>query len=417
MSNQSTPWSQNTRDYWFFGFLALSTVSIAYLFSSFMFVLLFAAVTVVVTWPLYSWVLEKLNGNRLLASVVCMLGLGLVVVMPFAFVGYLFVVEAVDVVGRGITYFSSGEFEQSISNARGLIDGYQAPGFLQWGLDLLPEDFDLVGSVLGPVKDGALLVLNTAGTAVPKMINLVVTGAIDLVIFIFAVLTFYMEGPALLQVFANLSPMDDRYEEHLFSVFKEFATNMVVGSFATAILQGLIATLGYWLVGVDGVVFFGLLTAIFSFVPVVGTVLIWLPLSVSVGLSVGWGSCLILIVYSAIFTGGVDNVVKPLFLRGSSNIHPLLIFLAVFGGLAWMNLPGLLIGPVLVACFLSLYTIYCEDYLGIKGDHPDEQTAESVEARASLQATSPSSGELEGAVEGDDPEQVASTPEEGPAAS
>ena len=61
----------------------------------------------------------------------------------------------------------------------------------------------------------------------------------------------------------------------------------------------------------------------------------------------------------------MDNLVKPLFLRGSSDIHPLLIFLAVFGGMAWMHLPGILIGPVLVAFFLSLYTIYCEDYLGL----------------------------------------------------
>jgi predicted PurR-regulated permease PerM len=379
MNTPVSPWSKQTRDYWFFGCLTLSTLSIAYLFSSFMFVLLFAAVTVVVTWPLYTWCLERLKGRRLVAAVVCMLGLGLVVVMPFVFVGYLFVVEAVDVVGRGITFFSSGEFEKSITEARGLIEGYEAPGFVQWAFEFLPDDFDLLGSVLGPVKDGALLILNTTGTAVPKLINVVVTGAIDVVIFLFAVLTFYMEGPALLRVFANLLPMDDRYEEHLFEVFKEFATNMVLGSLATAVLQGLVATFGYWLVGVDGVVFFGLLTALFSFVPVVGTVLIWLPLSISVGLSGGLGPAVLLIVYSAVFTGGVDNVVKPLFLRGSSDIHPLLIFLAVFGGLAWMNLPGLLLGPVLVACFLSLYTIYCEDYLGLVPEAPDDEEPNSLE--------------------------------------
>ena len=174
-----------------------------------------------------------------------------------------------------------------------------------------------------------------------------------------------MEGPKLLNVFANLSPMDDSYETRLFDVFREFATNMVVGSLATAILQGIVASIGYAIAGVDGVIFFGLLTALFSFVPVVGTVLVWLPLSLSVGVTAGWAWAGFLIAWSVLFTGTVDNVVKPLFLRGSSDIHPLLIFLAVFGGMAWMQLPGILVGPVLVAFFLSLYTIYCEDYLGI----------------------------------------------------
>jgi hypothetical protein len=51
-------------------------------------------------------------------------------------------------------------------------------------------------------------------------------------------------------------------------------------------------------------------------------------------------------------------------MRGRTNIHPLLIFLAVFGGIGWLGLPGALIGPVMVAFFLALYLIYAEDYLG-----------------------------------------------------
>jgi predicted PurR-regulated permease PerM len=251
---------------------------------------------------------------------------------------------------------------------QGVIAGYETPrvkGFLE---DFVPAEFDLLTSVLGPIKDAVLLVLNTAGSLVPTLINIIATGAIDALIFLAAIVTFYMEGPRLLQVFANLSPMDDSYEGRLFDVFKEFATNLVLGSLATAVLQGIVASIGYLIVGVDGVIFFGLMTALFSFVPVVGTVLVWLPLSLAVGIDSGWMWGGFLIGWSVVFTGTVDNLVKPLFLRGSSNIHPLLIFLAVFGGLAWMHLPGILVGPVLVAFFLSLYTIYCEDYLGISNE-------------------------------------------------
>jgi predicted PurR-regulated permease PerM len=64
------------------------------------------------------------------------------------------------------------------------------------------------------------------------------------------------------------------------------------------------------------------------------------------------------------FTGSVDNVVKPLFLRGNTRIHPLLIFLAVFGGLSRFGVPGALVGPLIVAFFLAAYTIYQREYLG-----------------------------------------------------
>ena len=65
--------------------------------------------------------------------------------------------------------------------------------------------------------------LNTAGALLPTVFTVIASGAIDAAIFLFAVITFYMEGPKLLNVFANLSPMDDSYETRLFDVFREFA--------------------------------------------------------------------------------------------------------------------------------------------------------------------------------------------------
>ena len=63
------------------------------------------------------------------------------------------------------------------------------------------------------------------------------------------------------------------------------------------------------------------------------------------------------------FSGQIDHIVRPLFMRGSTNIHPLLVFLAAFGGLAWMGIPGALVGPVIVAFFVAMYTSYVEDFL------------------------------------------------------
>jgi predicted PurR-regulated permease PerM len=195
--------------------------------------------------------------------------------------------------------------------------------------------------------------------------NALLSGSIDAVIFVLAVVTFFMEGPRALQAATRLSPMDDAYEERLFFVFREFANNLVIGSIATAAIQGAVAAVGYGLAGVERILFAGILTGVFSFFPLVGTAVVWIPVSIWVFLNEGAGWAAFVVVWSLVFTGTVDNVVKPLFLRGSSDIHPLMIFLAVFGGLTWMGLPGVLVGPVIVAFFLALYTIYCEDFLGL----------------------------------------------------
>ena len=384
---QAEQWSQHTRDVWFYGALATSTVALLYLFSPYLFVLLFAAVTVVVTWPLYSWVLARTR-RPAISAVATTLLLAVVVFGPVVFVIYLFTLEAVEVAERVVLFVRSGRLEDWFVDLQVRVTEFEDPRVQELVNRLLPEDFDPIATFMDPLKDGVLASLNAAGTLVPRLIAVIVGGSIDAVIFVFAVVSLYMEGPTVLDVIRKLSPIDDRYERRLFNVFRQFAMNMVVGSVATATVQGVVAGIGYAIAGVDGVIFFAIVTAVCSFVPLVGTAVVWLPLSISIGFQhgIGWG--LFLAVWSIGFTGTVDNVLKPLFLRGSSNIHPLLIFLAVFGGLMWLKLPGVLVGPVLVAFFLALYTIYCEDYLGEKGT---VSTTETPPEAPATKDSSPSS--------------------------
>lgn len=353
-------WSQATRDRWFLLTLAASAVSVAVLFWPFVYVLLFAATTVVVTWPIYERVLARVRSHRAVAAAITVILLATVVFVPLGLVFYLALQEAIGFVQLVQELVSSGELQ---AQAEALRDDY-LPAFLASTSDYLPQDFDLLAALLEPVQQGILSLLNTAGSSLPGLVDRLVSTGVDAVIFFFAVVSLYMEGPRLLQVAKNLVPVRETYVDRLFSVFREFANNVVAGTLATAALQGVVAALGYQVFGVERVVFLGICTAAFSLVPLVGSLVVWLPVSVYVGFTVGPGWALGLAAWNMVLTSSVDNVLKPLFLRGSSQIHPLLIFLGVFGGLSWMSVPGALVGPVLVALFLALYTIYCEDWLG-----------------------------------------------------
>jgi predicted PurR-regulated permease PerM len=354
----SEPWSKQTKDRWFFGVLALSTLSVAYLFSPFLYVVLVAAVIVVVSWPLYTRITNACGGRRVIAAVLTTLLIALAVIAPLSVLGYLFGKQGVSVARTGIEYVQSGELVRGVEYLSSTREWMPT-----WVQGWLPADFDLQGAIGPPLQDAALRALNAVGNAAPALVGLTVNAGVALVLFLLTVVTLYSEGPRLLRVLANLSPMDDSYEERLLGVFTEFANNIVVGTFATAIVQGAFAALGYAIAGVDRVIFFAMLTALFSFIPLVGTMLIWVPLAAMTGFEHGLGWGIFLTVWG-ILISQIDNFVRPMFMRGRTNIHPLLLFLAVFGGMAWMGLPGALVGPVLVALFLALYTIYVENYLG-----------------------------------------------------
>ncbi|MBN2798962.1 MAG: AI-2E family transporter [Deltaproteobacteria bacterium] len=360
--DEQSPWSKQVRDRWFFGALAVSLAAMVYLFSPYLTVLLFAVVVVVVTWPVYAAILPRVRGNRFAASLLSMGALIALIFGPLGLLLYLFVSEGLATYHE-LRIFLSGE--QLEVWARAAQESVAGPAVQDLMARFLPEDFDLVGAVIGPVQAGLSAVVNASASVLPALIQTTVETVIHALLFLFSVFSLYMEGPALVKVMMRLSPVDDRYEVRLLEVFRQFANNMVVGSLATAVAQGVVAGIGFGIAGVDRLVFLGILSGVFSFVPVVGVAVVWVPVSIYVGFSFGWGWGLFVVLWSALITGTVDNVLKPMFLRGSSNIHPLLIFLAVFGGMSWMGLPGALVGPMIVAMFLALYTIYVEDFLGL----------------------------------------------------
>jgi predicted PurR-regulated permease PerM len=354
------PWSQQTKDRWFFGILAVSAGAVAYLFSPFLYVLLFASVVVVVAWPLFERILRSCDGRRGVAALLTVVVLAVALFVPLGFLVYRFVEQAVAIVGMAGEYVQSGAFAERLAYLSESTEWMPT-----WVRRWLPADFDLMHTVARPLEQGALGVLNAIGTAVPGLLGGTMSAVISFILFLFAVVTLFMEGPRALQMIANLSPLDDAYERRLFGVFSEFANNVVVGTLATAVVQGTVAGLGYAIVGVDRVVFFAMLTGVFSFVPLFGTVVIWVPLSIVTAFEHGlpWG---LFLVAWGVLVAHLDNFIRPLFMRGRTNIHPLLIFLGVFGGLAWMGVPGALVGPVIVVFFFAMYTIYAEDYLGIE---------------------------------------------------
>jgi predicted PurR-regulated permease PerM len=131
-----------------------------------------------------------------------------------------------------------------------------------------------------------------------------------------------------------------------------------VGIPVLALAQGLIALLGYWVCGVEGAVLWGLLTGLATVIPVIGTMIVWVPICIYL-FAIGkpeYGIGLAL--YCLIIVGLADNVIRFLFLKRFGDVHPLITVFGVILGLNIFGMVGLIFGPLLMSYFLLLIKIY-----------------------------------------------------------
>jgi predicted PurR-regulated permease PerM len=226
------------------------------------------------------------------------------------------------------------------------------------------------GALLGALKDStqntALSLVGATTQRLPTLLSGTAHFALDLLIYYLTVASLLYEGPPFLAWALRISPLKPDHTRRLFEVFAEFARNVVLAGLFTGMLQGVVAGIGYWILGVDRPLLFALLTGTLAYVPLVGTALVWLPLSLVAAIQGSWGQAAGILAWSIFLTTSVDNFLKPLLVRGRSNVPPALIFLGVFGGLSWLGLIGILVGPVAVALLLALFKLY-EESLGEKG--------------------------------------------------
>jgi predicted PurR-regulated permease PerM len=157
-------------------------------------------------------------------------------------------------------------------------------------------------------------------------------------------------------------PLRPDYTAALFAEFRQIGRTTLVGAVGTGLAQGLFATVGYWMTGVPEPVFFGALTAVASFVPAVGVLLVIVPASIGLFLIGHPGAGMVELIWGLVFVVGVsDYVIRPRLVRGESKVPSLVTFAALFGGIEVLGLKGLIVGPVVMALAIAVLRLYATE--------------------------------------------------------
>jgi predicted PurR-regulated permease PerM len=183
----------------------------------------------------------------------------------------------------------------------------------------------------------------------------------------FALLTMHVvlrHWARIIATVAEVSPLRREDTRALLEEFRTVGRITLSGTVVTGVTQGALATIGFWVTGVPQPLFLGIATAIASLVPAVGTLLVWVPAGLYL-LAVGsLGAGVVELAWGALVVVGFsDYVIRPR-LVGDEGMPAILTFLALFGGLEVLGLPGLIAGPVLMALAVAVLRLYAREARG-----------------------------------------------------
>ena len=182
---------------------------------------------------------------------------------------------------------------------------------------------------------------------------------------------FLLDGKSMLNAFKRLSPLDDEHEQELVDQFSKVSRAVVVATLLSALVQGLLAGVGFYFASLESIFLLTVLSAVLAMVPFLGAASVWIPCALYLYfIDNNMTAAIGLAIYGAAVISMADNIIKPLVLHGQSKLHPLFAFLSVIGGLAMLGPIGILIGPMIVAFLQTLLEILHNEVRELKQNSP-----------------------------------------------
>ena len=316
--------------------------------------LFLAAVLAMVLWPLHQWLTARFRGHAAPAAGVLVVLLIALVLGPLVGLSAFLVAET----ANGVQFVSETLRSEG---TRGLIE--KLPDTLERQVLRLLErveidSAELMKSVQERLAQAGGSAAAALGAAVSATGSLLFQGTM----MVLALFFFLTNKVGLINWLDEASPLRRGQTSELFAEFVRVCKSVIVSTAATALVQSVVALVGYFIAGVPYPFFFFAVTFIIAFIPALGAASVCMA-AAGVRLLMGhpWAA-LFLVIYAIVVVGLVDNVVKPLLMKDGVRMHGAVVFFALLGGLAAFGAMGLLIGPLAVALFLAMLRMYQRDY-------------------------------------------------------
>jgi predicted PurR-regulated permease PerM len=282
-------------------------------------------------WPLHNKLAHRIHGRNRAAAVITVLFV-VALLTPLVVLGLSLFAAAMELVTR----------VQSSTTARDalhtlLTSGAPVPETLD--APTLQLNTQLVFDFIQRHSGGAL-------TAATTLFGAAVSTSVAVLVFVFCFYACLLDGKRAYLWLLDHSPLERWQTTRLASAYVETGRGLLLGVGLTALLQGLVATVGYVLIGVPHALVFGLLTVFAALVPSIGTGLVWTPLSLGLWIAGQPGSAAVVLALGCVIAVA-DNFVRPMLSRYAQlELPTFVLFVAMLGGIVTFGPWGLLAGPL-----------------------------------------------------------------------
>ena len=203
----------------------------------------------------------------------------------------------------------------------------------------------------------------TASIVLQRVLGRVTQAVFELGLFLLMLFFLLRDGGRFRAELRPVSPFTEEQERQIFDHLERTIKGALQAVILVPLVQGVLAGIGFMIFGVPSPFVWGTAVILAATVPVLGSPLAWVPACVYLFHGGSTRAAIGLLVFCTVVVSGSDNVLKPLVLRGTARIHPLLGFLSILGGILAFGVFGFLIGPVVLSLVISAIRIYRLDVL------------------------------------------------------
>jgi predicted PurR-regulated permease PerM len=342
--------------------LILFFILVCRLFAPFFTVLLWSILFYILFGPLHSRVTSKLDRTKLKGKIflsiwaaVFSTGTVIIILLPLSFVGFQFYKQIMELMHFIKDYLGSHSGQEITGTLlRDISAGIEE---LTSGQIIISAD-EIQSRILVYLSSGLQYLIQLSRNFVWNVGSFFA----GLVFMLFSLFFFYMDGPYLSRLVIRVIPIKHDYMRALINKFKEITRNLVLGYIMVALVQSVLAYIIFSVFRTRGALVFAALTFICVFIPILGGGLVWIPLGIVKILSGTVPEGILFFVVSGFFISTLDNVIRPVFLRNQIQLHPLIIFFAILGGLRIFGFNGIILGPMVVILFLTVLDLFLTEY-------------------------------------------------------
>ena len=331
---------KEVKKYFALGFIIILFIFLAYALRRYVSAIFGA----LIFYYLFNWLFKffknKLKINRHIAAIIVIIITLLIIIIPT----YLFLNTAFT------------EVTNLYENKANIIEGIKK-------IDTLIPEYDLTGAINQHISNAGNWLQSLIFKSFASITNII----ISLIIMYFILYYLLINSDKVEDKLIWIIPFNKKNSKRLVKEFRNVTYSTIITSGLIAVMQGLLISIGFIIFGLRGALLWGLIGALISFVPVLGTALIWLPASAilllqnnpvyAIGMFI-WG----------LFLSNIDNVIRPHIQNKIGKIHPLITLLGIFIGIPFFGLLGIIIGPLLLSYFLLSVNMFREEYF----EHEDK---------------------------------------------